>query len=423
MRVYFSGIGGVGIGPLAEIAHDAGYNVCGSDKELSLMSKQLADIGVQVSLDQSGEFLKSQHIEQPFDWFVYTAALPNDHPELVLAKNLGICTAKRDELLAHIIEDKNLKMIAVAGTHGKTTTTGMLVWAMKQLNMPISYSIGTTIAFGPSGRFDPRSEYFVYECDEFDHNFLNFYPWMSIITALDYDHPDTYPTIESYREAFIKFFEQSNTSLVWQKDLRYLSHPDIPATYEAYDELMNLSHITLPGVHTRQNAFLVEKLLEKISQHDKKDILEAINSFPGTARRFERLAPNIYTDYGHHPVEIGATLQLASELSDDVTLVYQPHQNMRQHDIIDQYTDEIFKKATNIYWLPTFLTRENPDQTVLTPQDLSSKLSYKDRLHFAEMNDELWQKITQASSSGSLVLCMGAGTIDSWVREKSKGLN
>ena len=127
MRIYFSGIGGVGIGPLAEIAFDAGYSILGSDIHAGLMTQELEKRGIAISYDQSGEFLRAQHADKPIDWLVYTAALPDDHPELVAARQLGIHTAKRDELLSEIIREKNLKLIAVAGTHGKTTTTGLIV--------------------------------------------------------------------------------------------------------------------------------------------------------------------------------------------------------------------------------------------------------------------------------------------------------
>ena len=106
MRIYFSGIGGVGIGPLAEIALDAGYSVYGSDREPSVMTRSLQDRGVNISFDQSGDFLQTEHKKSPFDWFVYTSALPDNHPELTLAKQLGIKTGKRDELIAKIISDK-----------------------------------------------------------------------------------------------------------------------------------------------------------------------------------------------------------------------------------------------------------------------------------------------------------------------------
>ena len=165
MNIYFSGIGGVGIGPLAQIAYDAGYEVQGSDANETPLTKQLEERGVPVALSQDGTFLQASHDKKPIDWYVYTAALPETHPELVLARSLGIKTAKRDELLAHIIKEKNLKLLAVTGTHGKTTTTGMLTWTLQQLGTPVSYSVGTTLSFGPSGKFEPDSEFFVYECD------------------------------------------------------------------------------------------------------------------------------------------------------------------------------------------------------------------------------------------------------------------
>lgn len=413
MRIYFSGIGGVGIGPLAEIAHDAGYEVMGSDREPGLMTERLQAEDVVVSYDQSGQFFETEYKKQPFSWFVYTAALPKNHPELIKAKQLGVKIAKRDELLAHIIAEKKLKLIAIAGTHGKTTTTGMMVWAMQQLGAPISYSVGATLNFGPSGKFDPKSQYFIYECDEFDRNFLHFKPHLSLVTALDYDHPDTFPTIDDYRQAFIDFLSQSEFSLLWGKDLRYLAEPDIEANYEAFDELMDLSHIRLPGLHTRQNAFLVEQALLKLGFENP---LPSINSFPGTSRRFEKLAENLYSDYGHHPKEIAATLQMAREMADEVVLVYQPHQNIRQHEIKDQYTDEIFENASEIYWLPTYLSREN-DLEILSPEELTKKMR-QDNLHLAELNDDLWQNLAKARQDGKLVLVMGAGSIDGWFRQK-----
>lgn len=180
MNIYFSGIGGVGIGPLAEIARDAGYDVQGSDARASSITRELKESGIQISTDQTGMFLDACHQKKPLDWFVHTAALPSDHPELLRARELGLRIAKRDELLSAIIADKGLQLIAIAGTHGKTTTTGMTVWTMQQLGIPVSYSVGTTLSFGPSGHYEPGSRYFVYECDEFDRNFLAFSPHLSL---------------------------------------------------------------------------------------------------------------------------------------------------------------------------------------------------------------------------------------------------
>ncbi len=415
MNVYFSGIGGVALGPLAEIARDAGHSVAGSDAAEGLMTQEMRQQGVAISIGQDGSFLQERHNQAPLDWFVYTAALPANHPELLLAKELGIRTGKRDEFLAEFIKAHNLKMIAIAGTHGKTTTTGMAVWALKQLGVPVSYSIGTTVSFGASGAYEPGSEYFVYECDEYDRNFLHFSPFLSLITSVDYDHPDTYPTEESYRDAFQTYIGQSGHTIAWQQDLAYL-HQDSQEDIWALQSSDVLA-LKVPGEHNRRNATLVAKAFEKLAIGTNETRATALESFPGTDRRFEKLANNIYSDYGHHPEEIAATLQMARELSDDVVLVYQPHQNWRQHFVKDNYIDQ-FEAASRVFWLPTYLTRENPDQAVLTPIELTKNVTNKDAIIYAALSDQLWNEVSKLRDSGSLVLFMGAGTIDAWVRER-----
>ena len=417
MHIYFSGLGGVGVGPLAEIARDAGYQVSGSDLAESLMTKRLREGGIDVQIGQDGSQIAAVHEKSPIDWYVYTAALDKGKPELDFARDHGIRVSKRDELLAEIIKQKDLKLIAVSGTHGKTTTTGMFVWAFKRLGIPVSYSVGTTLSFGPSGAYDPDSQFFVYECDEYDRNMLHFDPYITVITSLDHDHVDTYPTEDDYRRAFIDFLEQSGKSYLWERELRYLE-TDPQTDLEAYDELMDLSHITLAGDHVRHNAYLVERVLRALFPdvfHGQ--IIDAINSFPGTQRRMEKLADNLYTDYGHHPAEIAATLQMARELSDHAILVYQPHQNTRQYDVRDEYRDSTVL-AEKLYWLPTYLTREDKSLEVLTPEQLIDELSNKDSAEPAELNDELWNTIQTHRDAGRLVLCMGAGTIDAWVRDR-----
>lgn len=413
MNIYFSGIGGVGIGPLAEIAHDAGYSIVGSDPVESLTTRQLHQKNITIFTNQDGESLKDYHQKNHVDWLVHTAALPDNHPELVMARNLGIKTSKRDEFLAHIISEKKLKLIAIAGTHGKTTTSGMLVWAFMQLNIPISYSVGTTLSFGSSGKFDPNSEYFVYECDEFDRNFLHYRPFLSLISSIDYDHPDTYPTQEDYLTAFYQFAEKSNFSISWSDQ-----HAEL------LDKLQNISilslndinqNISLFGEHNRRNATLIQTGLKYLGINQPTD--EIINSFPGTDRRFEKLADNLFSDYGHHPIEIAATLQLAREISNHVVLVYQPHQNIRQHELKDKYIDQ-FELAETIYWLPTYLSREDPNLPILKPKDLIQNITNKDNIVIADFNEELWQIIQKSLSDNKLVLCMGAGEIDTWLRNQ-----
>lgn len=415
MNIYFSGLGGVGIGPLAQIARDAGHTITGSDISKSLTTEELEHNGIHIHYGQDGSFLRETHKQTPLDWYVYTAALPADHPELLAAKELGIRIGKRDEFLAYFIEAHNLKLIAISGTHGKTTTTGMAVWAFKYLGIPVSYSVGSTLPFGPSGAYDPESEYFVYECDEYDKNLLHFKPYLSLLTSIDYDHPDTYPTEEEYKATFRQYIEQSDYTIAWQQDLTYIDQP-ANDTIQPLDP-QNAIGIRLLGAHNRRNATLVHKALEHLQLATPDRSMEALVRFPGTDRRFEKLADGLYSDYGHHPEEIAATLQLARESNKNVVLIYQPHQNWRQHFIRDQYTTQ-FELAQKIFWLPTYLTRENTEQEVLTPQELTINVTNKDAIEYAELNHELWNQIQKARESGALVLAMGAGTIDGWVREQ-----
>lgn len=412
MNIFFSGIGGVGIGALAQLAQDAGHTVLGSDVNESLMTKSLIERDIMVSIKQDGHHLKSAHKSTPIDWYVYTSALPEDHPELKAAKHLGIKCTKRDELLKEIIAEKDLQLIAISGTHGKTTTTGMLVWAMQQIGVPVSYSIGTTISFGPSGKYEPGSKYFVYECDEFDRNFLNFDPYVSLITTVGYDHADTYPSKDDYFAAFAQFIAKSAHTIGWRRDFAWL--PNLPGErlWQLQDD--EALDIQLAGEHNRRNGTLVLKTLEYLGLPYGRENLE---SFPGTNRRFEKLANNIYSDYGHHPNEIAATLQMANELSDNVILVYQPHQNSRQYEVKPLYRDALMA-ASNVYWLPTYLSREDQSLPVMQPNELIDGITNKSDIHVADLNDDLWETIEQHRMIGHLVLCMGAGSIDSWVRSR-----
>ena len=431
MNIYFSGIGGVGIGALASIAHSAGYGVFGSDQNSSLIIEELSKKNIKIEIgEQNGDFLKNKFIENGIDWFVYTAALPKNHPELLMAKKLGIKISKRDELLNEIITSKNLKLIAISGTHGKTTTTGMVIWIFKQLGIHVSWSIGTTISFGESGFFDPQSEYFIYEADEFDRNFLHFTPAVSLITSIDHDHTDIYETEDDYFKAFSQFGEQSDFIISWKDQ-----HPEI------FKNLQNKvilnqpnEEITLPGIHNRKNASLAVEALDylvetqdlKVPKDFYKKSIEAINNFPGTNRRFERITENIYSDYGHHPKEIQATLQMAKEIAEKkgfsgISLIYQPHQNVRQIEVQDEYTPEVFKNANEIIWLPTYLSRENPDFEILSPEFLSKNISEKTQiLDFSKNEQQLLDKINQFKNENRLILAMSAGSLDRWIRKSIK---
>lgn len=416
MRVFFSGIGGVGIGPLALIARDMGHSVLGSDTQASRYTELMASQGITVVIGQSAKAFTAVHRAQPIDWLVYTAALPPSHPELKAAKQLGIRTSKRDEFLNQLIKLKKLKLIAISGTHGKTTTTGMVIWLMKELGQPFSYAIGTNLSFGPSGQYAPHSQYFVYEADEYDRNFLQFSPFTSVIASVDYDHPDTYPDKSDYLDAFRQFILRSHCAYLWRSDAEAIGGLP-PAAVHTFGPEEDLSAITLPG-HNRRNAWLaVQSVLSLWPDRRLEELISIINRFPGTERRFEKLADNLYTDYAHHPVEISSTLELAAETSRDLVVVYQPHQNLRQREIMKtQGYKTAFARAKQVYWLPTYLSREPKGLTVLAPEELIAGLDQPDKFQTAKLNDELTAAVNQHLADGQTVLLMGAGDIDDWAR-------
>ena len=399
MNIYFSGINGTGIGPLALLAHEAGFKVFGSDAKRGAIYDDLIDCGVEFKIGpQDGAYLQTVYDTAGLDWFVYTSALPVDHPELVLARKLGLKTTKRDGLINLIIKEKGFKLIAVAGTHGKTTVTAMLVWVFEQLGLPLSYLVGTTLPFAKSGQFNSDARYFAYECDEYDYNFLKFYPDLALITNVAYDHQNVYPTKADYDKAFAQFEKQSSSVI--------------------HSQISSESGLTLPGIHNRQNATLVIDGLTKLGvETDRAKLVKVLNQFPGSGRRFEKLADNLYTDYAHHPEEIAATIEMAHELADKVAVIYQPHQNDRQHKVKDDYK-RAFAGAARIYWLPTFLTRENPDLPVLTPMELISTLKDPSIARPVELNDQLVADIKQLLKDDYLVVLMSAGPADTWLRQQ-----
>jgi UDP-N-acetylmuramate--alanine ligase len=406
------------MGPLAEIAQDAGYHVTGSDLNESLATRELESRGIDIVFEQTAETIASAHLVKPIDWLVYTSALADDHPELVFARENGIRVSKRDEFLSDFIDRHNLELIAVAGTHGKTTTTGMLIWTAKQLGLPISYSIGSTIDFGPSGQFDPVAKYFIYEADEYDRNFLQFHPTIAVLPAVDYDHADIYATVEDYKTAFRTFVSQSDQAVMFERTRHYLE-PLGEANIEAFDHQPTIAEINLPGQHIRDNAYLAAKTLQLIDDYADTKLYKVLAQFPGTNRRFEKLADGIYSDYAHHPQEIAAAIQLAREVNPNVVVIYQPHQNERQHTIADQYKTA-FAGAKHVYWLPTYSpgSAREKNQKLLSPDDLITQLDNPQIAEPAELDDQLWENILVHRVAGDLILLMSAGTADAWLRDQ-----
>lgn len=423
MHIYFSGIGGAGIGPLALVAKQAGYTVSGSDKQDSAYIEYLKGHGIsEVHIGQDSNAIAAAHGRRPIDWFVHTSALsienPN-HPELVFCRDNNIRISKRDELLNQILADKQLKLIAVAGTHGKTTTTAITVWLLQQLGMPISYLLPAKTSFADMGAYTEGSEYFVYECDEYDRNFLAFYPVLSLITGIDWDHPDIYPTVDAYNEAFRAFLGQSEHSMLWQPDAEKLSVTDTDTIHVLnYEELLG---VNLPGLVNRQDGALVAHSVSLILKKDPSELVPHINKFPGVSRRFEQIVPGLFTDYAHTPPKIRGALQLGHEVAaNNLVVVYEGLHNTRQHFIKDEL-QELFDDVKRLYIVPSYLAREDESLELLSPDKLALLLSpvTQAKASPGQLDDSLRSTIQTHIAAGDTVLCLTAGggnSLDEWLR-------
>lgn len=435
MNIYISGISGTGMGPLAIMAKRAGFSVFGSDLSEGAVSGELFAEEIPVKFGpQDGKFLQECHNENKIDWFVHTSALPKDAPELKLAEKLNLRISKRDELIAYLVEKLGLKMVAIAGTHGKTTTTALITWASLKLGLPVSYLVGSTLPFAEAGNYADDSKFLIYEADEYDRNFLKFNPWLSILTCVSYDHPDIYPTIEDYQDAFKRFIGQSEQVIIGEAAKQAArgvkaakGEPEnIQSELEKYQ--IKSEDFTLAGEARREDARLafvaITKMLEELGREmEAEKIVEILNQFPGVGRRFERIADGVYTDYAHHPEEIAATIEIAKEEAKNLGLkgvvaVYEPHQNTRQHEVKDGYKN-VFEGADDVFWLPTYLTREDPNLKILSPADFIAGLSNSSSAHPAELNQELSKKLHELKSEGKLILLMTAGPADKWFRDQN----
>ena len=399
------------MGPLALLADMAGIEVAGTDVKEGPIAEELrkAEIYYEIG-EQDGKLLKGYVEGRPFEevWYIHSAAVPKASKEYQMAKDLELKIGKRDELINYLVNKKYMQMVAVAGTHGKTTTTGMLVWACKRLKLPVAWLAGTTLGFAPSGYIDRDSKYFIYEADEYDRNFLKYRPWVGVITNVSYDHPDTYKSVRAYESAFAEF-RHNCTQIVESAPKR--------------------SKIKLSGAQRRKDAELAVAAMQWILLHEAgflekpittEDVIDVLNQFPGVGRRFERIAAGVYSDYAHHPEEIEATLEMAQEEAKrykfkGVVAVYEPHQNARQHAVREQYR-EAFKNADRLFWLPTYLTREKKPLPVIQPEEFIKDLTGV-KAEPAKLGADLEKKLKKLRGEGYLILLMTAGPADEWFRE------
>jgi len=444
--VYFIGIGGIGMSAIARYFHTRGIVVAGYDKTETSLTQQLQAEGIDVNYTEDLDVLP-----QKIDLVVYTPAVPRDHKQLVHLLNTGVPVMKRAQVLGLISQQQ--KTIAIAGTHGKTTTSSMVTHVLKSCDESVSAFLGGILSGYNTNYFLGDSEWVVVEADEFDRSFLHLTPEIAAVNSIDPDHLDIYGTADKVTEAYIAFIQktrQGSTVLLSQQAASDLGPEIVNAlrlqykvmTYgfdEANDiklEIKGVEHgkvifdffspmgsiesiaSRMPGQHNVSNAAVaiaVALLLGK----DKNAIANGVSTFKGVKRRFEWIVdgPKVYIDdYAHHPTELKMAIGAARMMFPGKKLlgIFQPHLFTRTRDFADGFAEEL-AKLDEVILMEIYPAREEAIEGV-NAQLLLDKMKHS---HAALMDRP---QILELISRGDfdVVMTLGAGNIDTLVPEIQK---
>jgi len=390
-RVHIIGIGGSGLSAIAVVLLEKGWNVSGSDRQSSIMTRLLQEKGAQINIGHAPGNV------QDADFVLRSSAVHDNNVEVQAAEKAGIPVLNRKEFLPLLLSGK--ECIAVSGTHGKTTTTAMLAWMLVYLGFDPTYVIGGTSSNLGGNAHAGQGSYFVIEADEYDHMFLGLTPWIAVVTNVEHDHPDCYPTPEDFRLAFIEFIRQivpggilivcsdnpGSYSLLSALDGnlpvgRTYGLEDSKSDYQAVNLAVNATgsysfdflikssglfqsvNLQVPGVHNVLNALAVLAVADRLSI-PILDVAAALKEFKGVNRRFEVIGEKsgitIIDDYAHHPTEIRATLAAAKLKYSDRRLwaVWQPHTYSRTQFLIHGFI-QAFDLADRVLVIEIYASRE-----------------------------------------------------------------
>jgi UDP-N-acetylmuramate--alanine ligase len=450
-NVHFIGIGGSGLSAIARLLLEQGYRVSGSDRALSPLAAELKAAGVTVSVGHAADNITGA------DWVVRSSAIPDDNLEVVAALAAGIPVYKRADFLGRMMEGKD--GVAVAGTHGKTTTTAMIAWTLYQLGADPSFIIGgVSQNFGVNARAGKGSA-FVIEADEYDRMFLGLKPRFEVVTNIEHDHPDIYPTVAEFRAAFLEFARlvpENGALIISGEDMgaielaaetrhmgkrvvgyriaenqktetgEWILAQNVMAnnlggfTFNAITRLRSGSNfvsgiqLRVPGLHNVRNA-LATLGVTGLMGYKLGEAAIALREFKGTARRFEIKGEAngviVIDDYAHHPTEISATLDAARARypAKRIWAVWQPHTYSRTRTLFDDFVAS-FGEADEIIVSEVYAARE-------PKQDFSAEKVVKTMnnpaAHFIPSLPEISDFLVSHLKPGDVLIVMSAGDADS----------
>lgn len=431
MKIHFIGIGGIGMSALARLYLARGYEISGSDAEDSAILKALSKEGSKVSVGHA-----TANLPAKLDMVVYTEAILVDNPELKEVRNRGICVRTYFEALGEISAE--FKTIAVAGTHGKTTTTAILSRILLQSGYDPTIVIGTNMKeLGGRNFHAGKGEWMVVEACEYRRSFLHLQPKMVVLTNLELDHPDYYLDLDDYLSAFKELVSKlpANGLVVANGD----NENTVKVAKMAPCEVVYFSSkgadlekfkLKVPGKHNLMNALAAYAVGTSIGVSDA-EMFKAINSFAGSWRRFEYKgdlngAP-VYDDYAHHPTEVQAALSGAREKYPDrrLVVVFEPHQYNRTWHFLKEFAQS-FKDADEVIIPSIYKVRDKKeDLEAVSPEKLVYELQkYHSNVRFGDGFEKTVEYLRGSIRESDLVLVMGAGPV--WqIAEKcvSLGIN
>ena len=440
IHIHFIGIGGISMSGLAEILLKENFKISGSDSRDSELTDKLIHLGASICYGQ-----RAANITDELDLVVYTAAIHPDNPELQAAIEKGIPTLTRAELLGQIMDNYN-ESIAVAGTHGKTTTTSMITHILLQACADPTVSVGGILKSIDGNIRVGNSEVFLTEACEYTNSFLNFYPKYAVILNIEEDHLDFFKDISDIRNSFHKFagnVPADGTVIIngqiegLQEIISGLSCQFITYGLEASDSyyadnitfntqscgVFTLMHnsvalgtitLSVPGIHNVSNAVAACALALEM-KFPLEHIQKALASFGGTARRFELKGTlggiTVIDDYAHHPTEIAATLKAAQNYPHErVVCVFQPHTYTRTKAFLKDFAASL-SHADIVVLADIYAAREKNTLDISSEDLLKELQALGCECYYFPSFDDIENFLLKKCINGDLLITMGAGDI------------
>lgn len=439
VRVHFCGIGGVSMSALAELLQSEGFRVSGSDMNESQMTRQLEENGITIRIGQ-----RAENITDDIDLVVYTAAIADDNPELSEARRRGLPVISRAQLLGQLMKNYRCPL-AIAGTHGKTTTTSMISEMLMAAGTDPTIHVGGILpSIGGNLRIGGR-DYFVSEACEYTDSFLQFFPRISVVLNIEEDHLDYFADIHAIRRSFRKFMEllPEDGLLIINGDIADLDEltgglrcrvvtfgTDASSDYSpadiSFDESgrgqYRLVHdgedcvvkLGVVGMHNILNSLAALAVTDALDI-DRDTALEALRAFHGAARRFELKGKlggiTIMDDYAHHPTEIRTTLTAALNYPHKkLRCVFQPHTYTRTKAFLADFADAL-SLADEVILADIYAAREK-NTIGISSRDLEALMKEKGcNVHYFPYFDDIENHLLTHAEDGDLILTMGAGDI------------